>query len=407
VIATYPHIRKKQDVWWLYPGTIIARFISHCYNNSMSRSRRSIKLWQALALLLLVGLVWLSRANPFSSVPGETQSRPTAVAPQPAVVSGGISLYFTAPDSPTAGTLRGGPDAALAEAIRQARVSVDVAVMQLNLWSMRDALLSAHRRGVAVRVVVESDYGDTPEVEALREAGIPVLGDRRESTMHHKFTIIDRQEVWTGSMNYSINDAYRNHNALLRIASPELATSYLAEFEKMFVYDRFGTASRQDTPQPIVTVEGTQVEVLFSPDDGVAARIEALLLGAEQSIDVLAYSFTLNVLADALIERHAVGVVVRGVFEDSQALSNRGGDYERLRAAGLDIRLDVRAGNMHHKTIVIDRGITATGSYNFSNNAETRNDENVLVIHDVEIAGAFMAEFERLFAAGSHAEQDK
>jgi phosphatidylserine/phosphatidylglycerophosphate/cardiolipin synthase-like enzyme len=225
--------------------------------------------------------------------------------------------------------------------------------------------------------------------------------------MHHKFTIIDRQEVWTGSMNYSINDAYRNHNALLRIASPELATSYLVEFEEMFVYDRFGAASRQDTPQPIVTVGETQVEVLFSPDDGVAARIEALLLGAEQSIDVLAYSFTLDVLADALIERHAVGVVVRGVFEDSQALSNRGGDYERLRAAGLDIRLDGRAGNMHHKTIVIDRGITVTGSYNFSNNAETRNDENVLVIHDVEIAEAFMAEFERLFAAGSHGVQDK
>ena len=42
--------------------------------------------------------------------------------------------------------------------------------------------------------------------QALLEAGIPVLGDRREGLMHNKFVIIDRQEVWTGSVNFTVSD---------------------------------------------------------------------------------------------------------------------------------------------------------------------------------------------------------
>ncbi len=114
------------------------------------------------------------------------------------------SLYFTQPDDPASRSLRGGPDADLAEAIEQARLGVDVAAYDLNLWSLRDALIAAHRRGVAVRVVAESDNLDAAEIQQLKEAGIPVLGDRREGLMHNKFVIIDRQQVWTGSMNLMI-----------------------------------------------------------------------------------------------------------------------------------------------------------------------------------------------------------
>ncbi len=62
-------------------------------------------------------------------------------------------------------------------------------------------MIDAHRRGVTVRLVTESDYMDVPEIQELRAAGIPVLSDRREGRMHNKFVVIDRQEVWTGSPN--------------------------------------------------------------------------------------------------------------------------------------------------------------------------------------------------------------
>jgi phosphatidylserine/phosphatidylglycerophosphate/cardiolipin synthase-like enzyme len=52
---------------------------------------------------------------------------------------------------------------------------------------------------------------------------------------------------------------------------------------------------------------------------------------------------------------------------------------------------------MHHKVIVLDGQSVVTGSYNFSNNAETRNDENLLVIESPEIASQYEAEFRRVF----------
>ncbi|UCF29559.1 MAG: hypothetical protein JSW42_07800, partial [Chloroflexota bacterium] len=65
---------------------------------------------------------------------------------------GWYQVYFTEPESPKASTLRDGPDAALVEAIDQARLSVEMAMDSLDLWSLREALLAAHRRGVDVRV---------------------------------------------------------------------------------------------------------------------------------------------------------------------------------------------------------------------------------------------------------------
>jgi phosphatidylserine/phosphatidylglycerophosphate/cardiolipin synthase-like enzyme len=309
-----------------------------------------------------------------------------------------IALYFTEPWNPASKSLRGGPDRALADAIDSARISVDLAVLDLNLWSIRDALLAAHRRGVTVRIVVDSDYSDEVEIEELKSAGIPVLGDRREGLMHNKFAIIDRQEVWTGSMNYTLNDAYRNNNNLVRIHSLGLAEDYTAEFEEMFVADRFGPDSPFNTPHPTVTVGGVLIEVFFSPDDGAAERLVELIQDADERVYFLAFSFTADDLGEALVERAGAGVAVAGVMDAGQYNSNQGTEYHRLRRSKLDVRLDGNSRSMHHKVLIIDREIVVTGSYNFSRSAETSNDENVLVIHSPEIAAQFEAEFQRVYA---------
>ncbi len=84
-------------------------------------------------------------------------------------------------------------------------------------------------------------------------------------------------------------------------------------------------------------------------------------------------------------------------MEATQVTSNLGGEYDRLRAAGVNVRLDGNPANMHHKVIIIDGQVLATGSYNFSASAEERNDENTLIIHNPQIAGEYLAEFERIF----------
>jgi phosphatidylserine/phosphatidylglycerophosphate/cardiolipin synthase-like enzyme len=308
-----------------------------------------------------------------------------------------IDVFFTDPDNPDSGSYRGGPDDVLAEAIREAEFSVDAAIYHLNLWSIRDALIGAHDAGLQVRVVIESDNMDEIEIQELREAGIEVLGDRRESLMHNKFVVIDEMDVWTGSMNFTVNGAYRNDNNLIHIRSSKLAENYTIEFEEMFSDDMFGDNIISRTPNPSLTINGVLIETVFSPDDGTQDQIVTVIRDAEESIFFMAFSFTSDPIAKALFEKATNGVMVKGVFEEGQYHSNAGTEYDNLRGAGLDVRLDGNERNMHHKVFIIDGKTVITGSYNFSRSAEERNDENTLLIHDPEIASKFLAEFNRIF----------
>ena len=333
--------------------------------------------------------------------PSQGQVSTPSASLAPDIPGNWYAVYFSDPSNPSSQSFRGGPDKALAEAIREARVSVDVAVLQLNLWSIRDALLDAHKRGVRVRLVTDSDYLDGKEIGQLIQAGIPVLGDRREGLMHNKFAIIDRQEVWTGSMNYSVSEAYRNNNNLIRIRSAQLAENYTAEFEEMFVGDQFGPGSPANTPNPTIQIGETRLQSCFSPEDGCTAQLLKVIQNAKQSIYFLAYSFTSDELANALIERFQQGVKIEGVMERSQRESNSGGEYDRLRSAGVNVRLDTNPNQMHDKVMIIDSQIVVTGSFNYTYSAENYNDENLLVIYNPQIAELYLAEFERIFNQAS------
>ena len=348
-----------------------------------------------LAVLILVGCSPNAEIDSRFGIPGAGNTGDLLLETGTAD-PGWYQVYFSDPDSAAASTLRGGPDARLAEAIDLARISVDVAMDSLNLWSLRDALLDAHRRGVAVRVVIESEALDSEEVQDLLEGGIQIVDDRRQGLMHNKFAIIDRNEVWTGSMNFTVSGAYRSDNNLLRVLSPQLAENYLVEFEEMFLDFQFGADSPANTPHPVLEVGGNPVEVYFSPEDGTLERVLDLVRDAGHSVRFMAYSFTDDDLAQALIDVHNAGVAVAGVLDQAQALSNTGGEYQNLLRAGIDVRLDGNPGSMHHKVLIIDGEVVVTGSYNFSKSARTRNDENTLILQNPEIAARYLEEFERV-----------
>ena len=357
-------------------------------SNGMLRRFSVPSILATLTTLLLSSLCVF-----FQAIPPEADVTPTLTS-SPTLDA--IRIYFSDPGGPTSSTYRGGPDALLAQAIDEAQYSIDIAMYNLDLWSIRDALLRAHRRGLTVRMVTDSDNILEREIQELLAADIPVLGDRREPLMHHKFVVIDRLEVWTGSMNMTVSGAYRNDNNLVCIRSSELAADYTREFEEMFLEDRFGALSLRDTPHPSLRIDGVPVEVFFSPDDDPASRIIELLLDADESIEFMVYALTADPIADALLARSEAGVIVRGVIERGQA-ANAGSDYDRIVQAGIDLRLDANERNMHHKVIIIDGNTVITGSYNFSRSAQEFNDENVLVLHNASLAQRFLIEFERIF----------
>ncbi len=359
--------------------------------------------------LLFVILILLTACDSATTAPlpppptdtaTEPPSSPLTDIPLPAgygVDGGWFQLYFTNPESPLASQKTGGIDGPLAEAIDAAKLSVDVAVYSLSLNSIRDALLRAHDRGVQVRMVMESDNLDRSDPQKLIEAGIPILGDRREGLMHNKFVVIDNSEVWTGSTNFTDSGAYADNNNMIRIRSVKLAENFTKEFEEMFIDDKFGDSVVPETPNPRVTIDGTPIDTYFSPDDGIQASFVEIVETAQESIYFMAFSFTADPIGAAVRARAEEGVTVAGVMDTEQVNSNIGTEFDPFNQAGLDVYRDGNAGQMHHKVMIIDESIVIFGSYNFTNSAEERNDETLLVIYNEDIAAQFIAEFQRVY----------
>jgi phosphatidylserine/phosphatidylglycerophosphate/cardiolipin synthase-like enzyme len=309
-----------------------------------------------------------------------------------------FELYFTNPVSPISSQGTGGVDGPLVEAIDEARLSVDVAAYSISLNSVRDALIRAHDRGATVRVVMESTNMDRSDPQRMIKAGIPIIGDNRDGLMHDKFIVIDKSEVWMGSMNFTDSGAYDDNNNLMRIRSTKVAEDYTKEFNEMFVDNKFGEDVVPQTPNPTVTIDGTRLDIYFSPDDGVLAALVPLLESAQKSILFLAYSFTSNQLGDIVRQKEEAGLTIAGVMDDEQVATNQGTEFDPFRQSGLDVRRDGIEGLMHHKVFIIDQQIVALGSYNFSQSAEERNDENLIIVYNPVIAHQFVLEFERVQA---------
>ena len=207
---------------------------------------------------------------PLTPLPG-TNTTPIELQSGYGVRGTWFELYFTNPASPLSPQGTGGVDGPLVAAIDAAHLSVDVAAYSLSLNSVRNALIRARDRGATVRVVMESTNMNRSDPERLIEAGIPVIGDERDGLMHDKFVIIDKSEVWLGSMNFTDGGAYEDNNNLMRIRSTKMVENYLKEFEEMFLDEKFGEEVVPETPNPTLTLEGTRLDTFFSPDDGVLA----------------------------------------------------------------------------------------------------------------------------------------
>ena len=146
------------------------------------------------------------------------------------------------------------------------------------------------------------------------------------------------------------------------------------------------------------TSAGKVYAICFPRSMGGCEELLLDLIGrANKSIHVMIYSFTLDDLADALITAHSRGVDVKIIVEKDNAYI-RGSEVERLLKAGVKVALDSNPYLMHNKVMIVDGKFVVTGSYNWSWSAENRNDENVIVIIDEEVAMSYEEEFNRLWA---------
>ena len=147
--------------------------------------------------------------------------------------------------------------------------------------------------------------------------------------------------------------------------------------------------TQTDDPVPGVDTQAlSRAEVLglyFTPPANAAAAVMDVIDQSHTEVLVQAYGFTHNGIAQALIRAHARGVQVRVLLDQKSESSNR---YviDLMMVNDLVWRQDGKHAIAHNKVIVIDNQIVITGSFNFTNSAQTRNAENLLILKSTELA---------------------
>lgn len=312
--------------------------------------------------------------------------------------------------SPITGDWRRGDDleALLLDSIERADRQLLMAVQELSLPRVAEALARKHAQGVDVRVVLENSYS-TPwsqqhdadlnphqrrrnqqlrqlgwgdAVLILQRAGVPVIDDTADGSsgsglMHHKFIVIDGQTVVTGSANFTPSGIHGdpddprtrgNVNHLLRLQSADLAGIFQAEFARMWgdgpggqLDSRFGLAKASGAPQQAM-VHGTAVQVLFAPHprrdphNGLS-WLEQLLGASERSIDLNLFVFSAQNLADQLQQLHSRGVRIRLLADPGFANRSFSETLDLLGVSLSDRRCRIEAGNR-----IWQQGLPAVGT---------------------------------------------
>ena len=339
---------------------------------------------------------------PMTETPFVEQPLPITDTPVPAPIARWWDVYFTDPltlNDPN--NPAGSIEEKLIAHINAAQISIHIASFEFNLPRVADALIAAKARGVDVRWVTDDENGlnidanqNRGQFTRLLAAGVEVKDDAgRSALMHNKFWIFDRQITWTGSTNITVNGIYKQNNNVIVIRSPEISEIYEREWEELWAAQLGPRAPSYRNTQWAI-LDGTPIQVLFSPEDKVVDNLLALLNDAQVSIRFLAFSFTDYPMAQAMIARAQAGVDVQGVFETFGSNSPRS-ELKVLWCAGLPVRQDGNSSFLHDKVLIIDNSIVVTGSLNFSSSADDENEENVVIIDNAEIASLYLQEYQK------------
>lgn len=151
------------------------------------------------------------------------------------------------------------------------------------------------------------------------------------------------------------------------------------------------TLDAADEAAPVVS------SAYFSPGDTCLRRLCDLMRGCRDTLDICVFTIADDRLTEAILDCHARGVQVR-VVSDNDKQHDSGSDIDRLRARGVQVRVDDAPSHMHHKFALFDGRLLLNGSFNWTRSASTSNEENLLVIDHPQLVSSYAREFDELWA---------
>jgi phosphatidylserine/phosphatidylglycerophosphate/cardiolipin synthase-like enzyme len=319
---------------------------------------------------------------------------------------------------------------ALAAFCGAAKQTLEIAVYDFQLPPelneiVRDELVGAQKRGVAVRLAYNLDHAkevpvppppetnpDALEAQPFPTAAIPGVPD----LMHHKYIVRDAASVWTGSTNWTADSWTREENVILTVDSPAVAARYREDFEQLWSTREVSRTGKVDT----APVDG--MRAWFCPGRGekLAHRIAKAIGAAQRRVRIASPVISSAPILGTLAQVASDGKVdLAGVVDATQIAEvlqqwRENGNAEwkapllrtsltRAPFSG-KVTTPYAPGSVHdymHAKVTVADDTVFVGSFNLSHSGEL-NAENVLELEDPQIAdrlAAFVDEVRQRYPA--------
>ncbi len=336
----------------------------------------------------------------------------------------------------------------IAKFIGEAQTTLDIAIYDFRLGDEAAAIIAAALRErasnkVAIRIIydattepngdpgpaaspahIEADqkapgtdtfvhaFADIAQIKAV--TGYRVL-------MHSKYLVrdgnSDQAAVFLGSANYTNDSWGLQENNLLQLRSRDLAGYFSRNFAGLLASGRIADrpASR-DVDK--VRVGDVPVTVAFAPEQSpaIVKEIVGAITAARQRLMVASVVLSSGPILAALSEAIDRGMPLGGLYDGPQmdqvrrqwSAAHVGADkintwdkvathLVRKNSIPYDRNKPHQPHNFMHNKLVIADDVVVTGSFNLSNHAMA-NAENVLLIHDADIASKYAAYVQALEA---------
>ncbi len=180
------------------------------------------------------------------------------------LVNSKVTLSFS-PTSPTLPWIESS-NGLIGKTLNSAVDSIDSALFVFSAQRLSNILETRHAENVKIRTLLEPNFAyrfysegldmmgvalsnkckyelnNQPWRNPIKSVGVPLLtsGD----LLHHKYAVIDRKTVITGSHNWTEAANKNNDETVLVIENPQVAAHYIREFERLYKNAEFGIPLR-------------------------------------------------------------------------------------------------------------------------------------------------------------------
>jgi len=303
---------------------------------------------------------------------------------------------------------------------KAATQQIDIGMYLLKDPEVLQALVAIAQKGkVKIRLLVDSGMlagSLLPCVQELWDAGIDIRYYQKDrEALHLKTAIIDGRYVWTGSANWTTGALELNIEDMLFFDSPDMAQLYtkfldgIREFSQSFTplalghqvteaevkseYSPTGflvglptTGPRTNYTHllrdPVFPSFETTATVSYLADEEYLPVLLNLIRNAHQSILIAMFVMSetkTEAEAQEAVLRELERAAARGVYVymllhtptsvKDRLHKSHSNWAEKLRAKGIDVRLNLPHIHLHTKMVVVDLAKVLIGSHNWSEGA--------------------------------------